>query len=301
MSEDEKGNPAQAQSDNGESTQAITGLGIKIPPFWDSDPTMWFALLEAQFKTKSITTEGTKFTHIIASLQPEIATEVRDLILNPPKKNPYTTLKEELIKRTSASEQKRLNRLLIGEELGDRKPSQLLRRMQQLLGDKKLEGSILKQLFLQRLPMNVQLILSSTSDTASMEELARLADKIVEVASPLAIAGMQAQPPSYPHAEASAASSSHSSLAGDMQKLTAQVAQLTAQVQTLTTSLHRERSRSRSRYRNPNKRRSSPSPNRPSSICWYHHRFGERAHKCTQPCSYTPPHSSRPGNQEAGN
>ena len=60
--------------------------------------------------------------------------------------------------------------------------------MQQLLGEKQLEPSILKQLFVQRLPMNVQLILASTSDTMSINDLAALADKIVEVASPPSVA-----------------------------------------------------------------------------------------------------------------
>ena len=73
---------------------------------------------------------------MVASLSPEYATEVRDFILKPPTVDPYTELKKQLIKRTTASEQKRLRQLFSTEELGDRTPSQLLRRMQQLLGDK---------------------------------------------------------------------------------------------------------------------------------------------------------------------
>ena len=70
---------------------------------------------------------------IVASLSPEYATEVRDLILHPPDTPPYDSLREQLVKRTAASDQRRLQQLLHSEELGDRKPSQLLRRMQQLL------------------------------------------------------------------------------------------------------------------------------------------------------------------------
>ena len=72
------------------------------------------------------TVEKTKFEYVIASLQPEFATEV---ILNPPEENPFTTLKTALVDRTATSEQRRLQQLLTEEELRDRKPSQLLRHV----------------------------------------------------------------------------------------------------------------------------------------------------------------------------
>ena len=106
----------------------------------------------------------TRFDYVITSftVSPEVATEVRDLIL---KDTPHSVLKEQLIKRTAAFEQRRLQQLFHAEELGDHKQSQLLRRMQQLLGDRAgvTDGTFLRELFLQRLSSNVRMVLASTS------------------------------------------------------------------------------------------------------------------------------------------
>ena len=75
------------------------------------------------------------FDYVIASLSPEFAAEIRDLILTPPEENQNDVLKVQLIKWTAASEQRHLQQLFSSEELGDRKPTQLLRRLQQLAGD----------------------------------------------------------------------------------------------------------------------------------------------------------------------
>ena len=164
----------------------VTAVQIKLPPYWPADPQVWFAQVEAQFTTRGITAQWTKFDYIVSSLAPELATEVRDLVLQPPDDTPYDKIKEQLIKRTATSEQKRLQQLFNAEELGDRKPSQLLCRMQQLLGDKaqNTDGAFLRELFLQRLPSNVRMVLASTPDTGNLDDMALLADKIMEVATP---------------------------------------------------------------------------------------------------------------------
>ena len=159
-------------TDKERHTAAVTAVTVKLPPFWPSDPHICF----------------TKFDHVVVSLSPEYATEVRDLILTPPTTNPYDTLKEELIKRNTTSEQRRLPQLFPTEELGNRKPTQLLRRMQQLLGDKAglMDNTVLCELFLQRLPTNVRMVLASAQDkSTTLNKLAQLADKVIEV-TPLA-------------------------------------------------------------------------------------------------------------------
>ena len=58
--------------------------------------------------------------------------------------------------------------------------------MQQLIGEKAVttEGSVIKDLFMQRLPTNVSMVLAAAREKTSLEELAQLADKIIEVALP---------------------------------------------------------------------------------------------------------------------
>ena len=246
-----------------DGSSSVATVNLNLPPFWPSDPLVWFAQVEAQFSPRHITAQKTKFDHVVASLTPEYATEVRDLILKPPDTTPYDTLKAHLVKRTEASEQRRLQQLFNAEELGDRKPSQLLRHMHLLLGEKATttDSSFLRELFLQCLLTNVRLILASTADTLSLEDLAALADKIMEVHS----------------CTPSVASVTSSQLATEVDKLRAEIVSLKKMVNRRPTS---RRTRTR-----------SSSPARPlisdSSVCWYHQTFGADARKCKPLCSWT--------------
>ena len=61
-----------------------------------------------------------------------------------------------------------------------------LQQLQQLLGDRAsvLDSTFLRELFLQRLPPNARMVLASTKPSTTLEEIAELADKVVEVAAP---------------------------------------------------------------------------------------------------------------------
>ncbi|XP_071821767.1 uncharacterized protein [Apostichopus japonicus] len=265
-----------------ETQSRLAAVSLKLPPFWPNDPTIWFAQVEAQFTTRGITSEQTQYAYVVASLQPEIAQEVRDLLLHPPAKQPYSTLKSELIKRTSASEQRRLHQLLISEELGDRKPSQLLRRMRQLLGDSKLDDNFLRQLFLQRLPTNVQLILATTSETIDVEQLAVIADKIMEVTPSVHQVSAIVPTPTVNSVNAPST---------EMAELREMVAALTLKVEALGRQQGNRTNRSRSKPRDgksSQRRTRSPSSERShaGSQCWYHWQYGAAAEKGTPPCNF---------------
>lgn len=92
---------------------------IKLAPFWTTNVIAWFAVVEAQFSSKGVKSERCKY-----ELPGEIINSVTDTIINPPQTNPYSSLKQKLIDQFSDSDERRLEKLLGGDEIGDRKPSE---------------------------------------------------------------------------------------------------------------------------------------------------------------------------------
>ncbi|CAH2101295.1 unnamed protein product [Euphydryas editha] len=252
---------------------SVFKVGVRIPPFWPEEPALWFAQIEGQFIISGITADTTKFYYVIAQLDHQYAAEVKDVITSPPAENKYNKLKTELIKRLSESQERKVQQLLIHEELGDRKPSQFLRHLRTLAGQT-VPDSFLRTLWSSRLPHNIQTVIASQAES-TLESVADLADRIHEIASPIQQVARVS------------AGNSVDELKLQIEELTRQVASLQAnQVRNAhykysrlprsrerRSSAHRYRSRSRSR---------TPK----SNYCWYHNRFGVRANKCIEPCSF---------------
>lgn len=239
----------------------INRVAVKPPPFWKQNPVLWFAQLESQFVLAGVTADDTKYSYVVAALDEDMATEVQDILASPPSTDRYPAIKNALIARLSQSETKRLEKLLRTEELGDRTPSQLLRRLR-TLANNAVNEDILRNIWLSRLPPDAQKIL--TVCAGDLDALAQTADRIAEMYPSTCVTTVCPQP------------QADNSLAA----LQAQIAELTAEVTALRTHCESNRRKSR-RYRSPGKRSRSPSSAR---ICWYHRRFGSEARKCSPPC-----------------
>ncbi|UYV71899.1 hypothetical protein LAZ67_9000985 [Cordylochernes scorpioides] len=119
-------------------------------------------------------------------------------------------------------------------------------------------------LWMQRLPKNIQIILT-TQEQASLNSLADLADRVTEITS--------------------SPSSSTSTLEKELASLHAEISALKIDLNKKEERIPRSRSRSSS-----SSRKSSPSSYRKynpnGSWCWYHFRFKHHARKCISPCTF---------------
>lgn len=163
----------------------VSKVAIKPSPFWKSDPKLWFIQLEAQFELSHIVLDSTKYNHVLSAIDTDILTQVTDFLINPPQLGKYERIKNRLISIFSDSSEKKLRKLLSETSLGDRKPSQLLNEMTRL-GGSSVSQEILKTLWLQHLPTQIQSVLEASSD--SLENLSKMANKIAEIEQPQSFA-----------------------------------------------------------------------------------------------------------------
>ncbi|GFW88416.1 retrovirus-related Pol polyprotein from transposon TNT 1-94 [Trichonephila clavipes] len=92
--------------------------------------------LRVQFDVASITQDQTKYSIVLSVLDEYILELIEDILSDPPTENKYIILKSALLNCLSDSEQAKLKELLGDLELGDHRPSNLLRQMKSLAGSK---------------------------------------------------------------------------------------------------------------------------------------------------------------------
>ncbi|GFX89191.1 hypothetical protein TNCV_20871 [Trichonephila clavipes] len=235
---------------------------VQIPAYNKSDPALWFIMCESTFALatpKPITESITKYNYIVSHIPPDIASLVRDILIKPDATDPYGNLKTELINRSGESSTQEIRQLLSGEELGSRRPSELLRNMTRRAETFNVPEKLMLELFLQRLPSRVQSILAAVSDL-TLAKAAEISDRIFEV-TPTPV-------------ETYAISGASATTTED--RLFREIEKLNKRIDSLSFS------RSRSPYRyNKHYHRNNRSKSRDSSICWYHRRFvPDLRHKC---------------------
>ena len=230
--------------------QIVSAVSLKLPEFWINSPEVWFARVEAQFGTKKITEDQTKYDYTVSALDFRTAEEVQGLLINPPDNNKYLTLKQALIKAFGKSQAQKDAELLNFGGLGDRRPTALLRKINALNDD---PITLKRALFLLNLPTDLRSILVG-QDFPDIDKMAEAADRIWETRA----------------SSSTISEISHSE-----------------QVNAFSRPSFSNKQPSFS-YKQQKRlpRKDNPSAVPPPDICYYHLRFGSKARRCDTGCKF---------------
>lgn len=187
-------------------------IAPKLPTFWPEDPELFFVRVEAEFDKArpKITSEQTKFSYLVGTLDKDHATLVRNQLVTPDPNTPFTALKNELVRQFTLADHTRIQRAQV-ESLADKKPSALLCRLQQLLPATKFKDTYIRDLFLSKMPENLQAVLASMTQK-NLQDLAQTADEIIDF-QPQSIAATP-----QVHSEINALREEVYALRGDLQR-----------------------------------------------------------------------------------
>ena len=255
-------------------TNQVNRVSIKLPEFWTKSPEVWFARVEAQFGTKGITQDHTKYDYIVSALDVNTAEEVQSVLINPPAENKYNTLKKALIKTFGKSQAQKDAELLNLNGLGDKRPTALLRKINTLNDDPQ---TLKRALLLANLPSDVRSILAGHNFTDT-DALAEAADRVWEART----SGVQQvfRVPAETHS------------ANTKPPFEQNV--VTPSLDETVSAINRGK-----RQLTPQQRGTTSS----SSVCFYHQRFGSDARRCLPGCKFASllTKGSKQGTSSSGN
>ena len=163
-------------------SSGVRAVTIKLPPFSESNPELWFSKAESQFVVKGITSDTTKFHHLYALMTDKAANEIEALLLNPPKTGKVDAMRTKLVRRFGRSQYDKDIELLNTRSLGDLTPSQMWARFRRLNKDPgNATSSFIKAYLISMYPPEVRGALANM-DFADNDEMAEAADRYMEKA-----------------------------------------------------------------------------------------------------------------------
>ncbi|XP_060806108.1 uncharacterized protein LOC132902994 [Amyelois transitella] len=204
----------------------LISVAARIPEFWTDQPALWFIHFEAAVAPQKAN-DNAKYQLLIAKLSKQVIQQVAAFLETPPEDKKYDALKKHLLDIYEESETKRIQKLMGEMQLGDQKPSQLLRRMKSLAGTR-VSSQTLLVLWQNHLPTALRTVLAATT-LEDADKLAEVADKVMETTRPIEVAAVTQEQQSNHLSEA--------------------IAKLTLEVAELRRGKFNTRSRSRSNQR----------------------------------------------------
>ena len=147
-------------------------VAVKMPQFLETAPASWFSILEANFHIKKISTEETKFFHLIAVLPPEI---VSKLGMKLEEKNDSAT-KETVINIYERTKPELFSKL-INETTISGRPSHYLQELTSIASKVGVGEDLVRHQFINALPSAISPVVAAQKDL-TVQQLGTLADEL---------------------------------------------------------------------------------------------------------------------------
>ena len=278
-SEDEEGTGSVPGHPEGPLFRQTTPT-VNLPPFWSDNAAAWFALAESRFRMKRMYDEWDRYDCVISSLSKDSLRLIMDLITAPPDDEPYLAIKGRLLASHQLTDYQRIEQLLAMDNLGGRRPTELLAHMLELCPAGEERSKFFAFHYLHRLPQELRIMLGD-DDHQDVQTLAAKADRLWALHGHRLHGGVAAvqQAPSDPAVNAVRGGGASSKRGGQAKGHRGGRAQLpphnagrpaqqppkgAAAASTAPAALARES----------------------AGLCYYHWHFGDQAIKCEAPCSW---------------
>ncbi|KAJ8725115.1 hypothetical protein PYW07_016073 [Mythimna separata] len=251
---------------------SLVSITDKIEDFWPRSPELWFVKAEAIINPQKMSDES-KYRIILSKLNLEVTEQVADILLNPPKEKKYETLKQKLISVYKESAERQIKKLIGEMELGDQRPSYLLRKMRDLARGK-VTDETLKVMWKNHLPPSVRGVLAVT-DEEDMEKLASIADKVAETITPIhSVSTVKEE-----------RGPANDDMVAAINKLSDRLSKIETDSRGRSRNYGSRRLRSSSRSSSRSRKATAPIDD-PNWLCKFHFRYRNRARKCVPPCNW---------------
>ncbi|VDP10224.1 unnamed protein product [Schistosoma margrebowiei] len=149
-------------------------------PFWPDYIKAWFCYAESDFSEHGVIDTRAQFLAVVKALPREFNRYVTPSMFTSDVSDPYESLKRSILKQGDLTDRQRFDQLFNNIDLQHGSLTDMLQRMRKVIGLRTFDEGLFKQLFLSKLPQQVQAVLVSFQKNA-LDELTASADRILEI------------------------------------------------------------------------------------------------------------------------
>ena len=165
--------PLMPDDDDTKGASPLNVVGVKMPAFMETAASAWFSILEANFHIKHITSEETKFFHLIANLPPEVVVKISASLIT---QQQYAETKAAVIAIHERTKPELFSKLITKTSMTGR-PSYYMQELNSIASKVGVGDDLVRHQFIQALPPTISPVLAAQKDLTLMQ-LGNLADEL---------------------------------------------------------------------------------------------------------------------------